>query len=84
MKQVVKHAVKKVGIIGFGEMGKRSAKEFEEATDGLIEIAAVFDPNKAQYEEGCRWLGRRPRYYDSIAGMIGAEKLDGVYIASPN
>jgi predicted dehydrogenase len=84
MKQVGKHTVKKVGIIGFGEMGKRSAKEFEEATNGLIEIAGVFDPNKAQYEEGCRWLGRRPRYYDSIAGMIGAEKLDGVYIASPN
>jgi predicted dehydrogenase len=82
--QAMLRTTKKVGIIGFGEMGKRSAKEFDEATGGLIEVAAVFDPNKSQYEEGCRWTNRRPRYYDSITGLIEHEKLDGIYIASPN
>ncbi len=76
--------IMKVVIIGFGEMGKRSAKEFDEATNGLIEVTAVFDPNKAQYEEGCRWTNRRPRYYDSITGLIENEEFDGIYIASPN
>jgi len=75
---------KKIGIIGFGEMGKRSAKEFEEATNHLIEVAAVVEPNKSQYEAGCHWIGHNPNYYDSISAMLGNEKLDGIYIATPN
>jgi len=40
---------KKIGIIGFGEMGKRHAHEFREATCGMIEVAGVVELSAAMY-----------------------------------
>ena len=43
---------KRVGIIGFGEMGKRHGLEFREATSGGIEIAGVVEPDDLLYQRG--------------------------------
>lgn len=73
-----------VGIIGFGEMGKRHLLEYTTATRGRMEFPAVVEPEEARYEEGCEWSGRRPRRYASVDEMLGKEALDGLIIASPN
>ena len=48
---------KKIGIIGFGEMGKRHGLEFREATKGNIEICGVVEPDDMMYQRGCEWNG---------------------------
>ena len=73
-----------VGIIGFGEMGKRHALEYHNATRGKMKFPAVVEPEEGRYEEGCKWYGHRPRRYTSIGKMLETESLDALIIASPN
>ena len=75
---------KKICMIGFGEMGKRHAKDMDEFSEGSIEVAGVFDPDDRSYEIGCEWTGKRPRRFDTIKSMIDTISPDGVIIASPN
>ena len=74
----------KVGIIGFGEMGKRHALEYHHATQGKMDFVAVMEPEEARYTEGCAWYGKQPRRYTNVPDMLAKEKLDGLIIASPN
>jgi len=76
---------KKIGIVGFGEMGKRHGLEFTEATHGLIEIAGVVEPSDEMYRKGCEWNGRSsiPRF-SSIAELLEKCDIDGALITSPN
>jgi len=74
----------KVGIIGFGEMGKRHALEYHHATQGKMDFVAVMEPEEARYEEGCAWYGKRPRRYSGVKEMLAEERLDALVIASPN
>lgn len=74
----------KIGVIGFGEMGKRHALEYSQATHGQLEFTAAVEPENRRYEEGCAWTGRRPHRYMTVPEMLSAEKLDGLIIASPN
>lgn len=75
---------KKICIIGFGEMGKRHAKDMEEFSEGGIEVSGVFEPDDRSYAAGCEWMGKRPQRFNAIREMIGAIRPDGVIIASPN
>ena len=74
----------KIGIIGFGEMGKRHALEYHHATHGKMNFIAVVEPEEGRYEEGCKWYGKRFRRYLGIKEMLDRETLDGLIIASPN
>ena len=74
----------KVGIIGFGEMGKRHAREYYDATNGKMNFIAVVEPEETRYQEGCEWYGRKPRRYTSVKEMLKNEALDALIIASPN
>lgn len=76
--------VKQVGIVGFGEMGKRHGLEYREATQGLINIAGVVEPDDRMYREGCEWNGCSIPRFGSVAEMLAGCDLDGVIIASPN
>jgi predicted dehydrogenase len=73
-----------VGIIGFGEMGKRHAREYHEATQGKMNFTAVVEPEESRYQEGCVWYGKKPARYTSVREMLKNEKLDALIIASPN
>lgn len=75
---------KKIGIVGFGEMGKRHGCDFIELSKGTVFIAAVVEVNDTKYEEGCQWTKCAPKRYHKASDMISAERLDGVIIASPN
>lgn len=77
-------SVVNVGIIGFGEMGKRHALEYHNATRGKMNFVAVVEPEDARYKEGCEWYGKTPKRYDNVNDMLKAESLDGIIIASPN
>ncbi len=74
----------KIGIIGFGEMGKRHALEYHHATHGKMDFVAVVEPEDNRFEEGCEWYGKRPRRYLCVSEMLNKETLDGLIIASPN
>lgn len=73
-----------VGIIGFGEMGKRHALEYHHATQGKMNFSAVVEPEETRYEEGCEWYGKSPKRYMSVKEMLSNENLDALIIASPN
>ena len=73
-----------VGLIGFGEMGKRPALEYHHATQGKMNFPAVMETEEARYEQGCDWYGKRPRRYTDVKEMLDREKLDGLIIASTN
>ncbi len=75
---------KKIGIVGFGEMGKRHGLEFREATQGLIEIAGVVEPSDEMYRRGCEWNHIEVPRYGNIREMLRGGQLDGVLITSPN
>ena len=75
---------KKVGIIGFGEMGKRHAKDIAQFSNGEIEVAGVIEPSDASYRAGCEWTGREPQRFASAADMRAKINLDGIIIATPN
>lgn len=77
--------MKQIGIIGFGEMGKRLGHELAVATGGMVKIVGVVEPNDTKYKEGCEWNGCKPRRYSTIKEMMMEhEILDGVIISSPN
>jgi predicted dehydrogenase len=73
-----------VGIVGFGEMGKRHALEYHNATQGMINISAVVEPEDNRYKDGCKWYGKTPARYTCLKEMLEREKLDGLIISSPN
>ena len=75
---------KRIGIIGFGEMGKRHGLEFREATQGLIELAGVVEPDDAMYRRGCEWNNMQPPRYASVGELLAKASLDGALITSPN
>lgn len=75
---------KKIGIVGFGEMGKRHGLEFREATKGFIELAGVVEPSDRMYSEGCEWNQLEIPRFASISEMLDRSALDGAVIASPN
>ncbi len=75
---------KRIGIVGFGEMGKRHGLEFRHATQGLIEIAGVIEPNDTMYREGCEWNKLEITRFASTGEMLEKGKLDGAIISSPN
>lgn len=75
---------KRIGIVGFGEMGKRHGHEFREATKGMIEIAGVVEPSDVMYSEGCQWNQLEIPRFASVAEMLSQVNLDGAIIASPN
>ena len=74
---------KKIGIIGFGEMGKRHAHKFREATCGMIEVAGVVELSEAMYQNGCEWNNLKVPRFDNPAAMFEHVRLDGVIISSP-
>jgi len=75
---------KKIGIIGFGEMGKRHALEFFESTEGMIKTEAVVEPNDVRYQQGCEWSNCQPERFASPEEMLKKCDLDGLVISSPN
>jgi predicted dehydrogenase len=75
---------KQIGIIGFGEMGKRHARDMHDHSNGKVQIAAVYEPEDERYKEGVEWLGYRPDRLGSIPEMLDKVSLDGVIIAGPN
>ena len=74
----------KIGIIGFGEMGKRHALEYDHATYGKMNFVAVVEPEEKRYKEGCEWYGKKPMHYTNVKDMLANETLDALIIASPN
>ena len=76
---------KRIGIVGFGEMGKRHGLEFYEATHGGIEICGVVEPDDLMYRRGCEWNGIEgiPRFA-TVEELLSKASPDGVIIASPN
>lgn len=81
---MIRNSTVNIGIIGFGEMGKRHALEYHDATQGKMDFVAVVEPEEIRYEEGCQWYGRRPNRYTCVKDMLENETLDGLIIASPN
>ncbi|MBO4303271.1 MAG: Gfo/Idh/MocA family oxidoreductase [Lentisphaeria bacterium] len=75
---------KRIGIIGFGEMGKRHALEFRESTMGEIAIAGVVEPNDEMYENGCAWNKCDIPRYGSVEELLEKGAPDGILITSPN
>ena len=75
---------KRIGIIGFGEMGKRHALEFYEATMGAVTVAGVVEPNDEMYENGCAWNKCDIPRYNTVAELLEKGKPDGIIITSPN
>jgi predicted dehydrogenase len=65
----------RVGVVGAGFMGRQHIEFIEEAAD--TELAAIADPAVEDGAFGC------PTHPD-VAGMLAAERLDAVIIASPN
>ena len=47
--------MKAIGIVGFGEMGKRNGHELMNVTGGMVKIAAVVEPDDTKYKEGCEY-----------------------------
>ncbi len=75
---------KRVGIVGFGEMGKRHGKDMEAWSKGLINISGVYEPDDLRYSQGCEWMGRRPDRFLSVEELLKKTSPDGVIISSPN
>lgn len=75
---------KQIGIVGFGQMGKRHGLEFREATQGLIEIAGVVEPRDEMYRKGCEWNQLSIPRFRTVAEMLATCRLDGALIAAPN
>ncbi len=75
---------KNICIIGFGEMGKRHAKDMHEHSNGKVKTVAVCEQDKQRYQQGCEWLGYVPERFTSVAEMLDKVKPDGAIIASPN
>lgn len=78
------HSIKRVGVIGLGEMGKRLAHDLRVTSAGSAEIVAAVEPGDAVYRSNCEFLGSTPKRYASIPAMLRAEKLDGLILATPD
>ena len=74
---------KKIGIIGFGVMGKHLGLELQVATGGLVKVVAVVEPNDEKFRQGCEFIGYKPLRCDGIGRML-EQDIDGIIIASPN
>lgn len=74
----------KVGIIGFGEMGKRHARDMEEFSEGHIKIAGVVELSDRKFDIGVKWLGHVPERFTSAKAMLDKISPDGIIIATPN
>lgn len=68
---------KRIGIIGFGEMGKRHALEFYEATMGAVTVAGVVEPNDEMYENGCAWNKCDIPRYNTVAELLEKDQTGG-------
>jgi predicted dehydrogenase len=75
---------KKICVIGFGEMGKRHAKDMHDHSNGKVRIAAVYEPDDERYREGVEWLGYSPEHFTSIPEMLDKVNPDGAIISGPN
>ncbi|OGV35388.1 MAG: hypothetical protein A2020_06550 [Lentisphaerae bacterium GWF2_45_14] len=76
--------MKKIAVIGFGEMGKRHARDMEEHSRCELEIGGVYEPDDAKYRLGCEWLGKEARRFASPEQLLSELDPDGIIIASPN
>ena len=74
---------KKIGIIGFGSIGKHLGQELQKVTDGLAKVTAAYEPSDVRYQQSCDFLGHKPTRLDSISKMRELD-LDGIIISSPN
>ena len=75
---------KSICIIGFGEMGKRHARDMHEFSNGAVKIVAVCELDEAKYQEGITWLGYSPERFHSVPEMLEKINPDGIIIATPN
>lgn len=75
---------KEICIIGFGEMGKRHAKDMHDHSNGKVKIAAVCEPEEKKYNEGVEWLGYKPEHFTSTKEMLDKINPDGAIISGPN
>jgi predicted dehydrogenase len=75
---------KNICIIGFGEMGKRHAKDMHDHSNGKVKIAGVYEPEDERYQQGTEWLGYSPERFRSVTEMLDIVQPDGVIIAGPN
>lgn len=76
--------MKKIVIIGFGEMGKRHGHDMESNSGGRIGVVGVYEPDDAKYAQGCEWMKTTPQRFDSIPQMLDELQPDGAVISSPN
>ena len=74
---------KRIGIVGFGIMGRHLGRELQLATGGLAKVVAVFEPSNEKFRESCQFIGYEPLRCDTVADML-QHGLDGIAIASPN
>lgn len=74
---------KKVGVIGFGVMGRHLSREFHLATGGLIKVVGVVEPSDRKYGESYEFIGYEPPRCGSVGELLKRD-LDGLAIASPN
>ena len=75
---------KNICIIGFGEMGKRHAKDMSDHSLDKVKITAVCELDDKKYQEGVEWLGYSPKRFTVVSEMLDKAQLDGAIIASPN
>lgn len=73
----------RIGIIGSGNRGINCFGKLISARDDAS-IVALCDPNSARMEGAQTILGHSLHTYAEPAAMLGAEKLDGVVITSPD
>lgn len=76
--------MKKIAVIGFGEMGKRHGKDLEEHSKYELELGGVYEPDDSKYKSGCEWLGREVKRFASPEELLSVLNPDGIIIASPN
>ena len=74
---------KRIGIVGFGVMGKHLGRELRVATADLAKVIAVVEPNDEKFGEGCKFLGYEPLRCNGISQIL-ENNLDGIVISSPN
>lgn len=72
-----------IGIVGTGFVGKALGKHVRD--DSTAEIRAITDVNETNLRETGEVLDVSPELqYDDYEGMLEAESLDGVFIATPH
>jgi predicted dehydrogenase len=74
---------KKIGIIGFGSIGKHLGQELQDVAGGLAKITDVYEPSDQRYQQSSDFMGHKPTRFDRISKML-EQNLDGIIISSPN